>query len=95
MRKALNKMKLNKDIMLGNIDGKDFAIATGNLSKSFNGIINNNPTADYIFTLLKTEQTEDSIVAAMLKKYDAPEEVVRADVREVIETIRKAGILEE
>ena len=95
MRKALNKMKLNKDIMLGNIDGKDFAIATGNLSKSFNGIIHNNPTANYIFTLLKTEQTEDSIVAAMLKKYDAPEEVVRADVREVIETIRKAGILEE
>ncbi len=95
MRKALNKMKLNKDIMLGNIDGKDFAIATGNLSKSFNGIINNNPTANYICTLLKTEQTEDSIVAAMLKKYDAPEEVVRADVREVIETIRKAGILEE
>ena len=88
-------MKLNKDIMLGNIDGKDFAIATGNLSKSFNGIINNNPTSNYIFTLLKTEQTEDSIVAAMLKKYDAPEEVVRADVREVIETIRKAGILEE
>lgn len=88
-------MKLNKDIMLGNIDGKDFAIATGNLSKSFNGIINNNSTANYIFTLLKTEQTEDSIVAAMLKKYDAPEEVVRADVREVIETIRKAGILEE
>ena len=61
-------MKLNNDIMLGNIDGKDFAIATGNLSKSFNGIINNNPTANYIFTLLKTEQTEDSLVAAMLEK---------------------------
>ena len=56
-------MKLNSDIMLGNIDGKDFAIATGSLSKTFNGIINNNPTANYIFTLLKTEQTEDSIVA--------------------------------
>lgn len=54
-------MKLNSDIMLGNIDGKDFAIATGSLSKTFNGIINNNPTANYIFTLLKTEQTEDSI----------------------------------
>lgn len=26
-------MKLNSDIMLGNIDGKDFAIATGSLSK--------------------------------------------------------------
>lgn len=88
-------MKLNSDIMLGNIDGKDFAIATGNLSKKFNGIINNNPTANYIFTLLKTEQTEDSIVQAMLEKYDAPEDVIRADVRELLDVIRKAGILEE
>lgn len=88
-------MKLNKDIMLGNIDGKDFAIATGELAKSFNGIINNNPTANYIFTLLQTEQTEDSIVEAMLEKYDAPEEVIRADVRELLDVIRKAGVLEE
>lgn len=88
-------MKLNSDIMLGNIDGKDFAIATGNLSKNFNGIINNNPSANFIFTLLKTEQTEDSIVQAMLEKYDAPEDVIRADVRELLDVIRKAGILEE
>lgn len=88
-------MKLNSDIMLGNIDGKDFAIATGKLSQTFNGIINNNPTANYIFTLLKTEQTEDSIVAAMLEKYDASEAEIRADVKEVIEIIREAGILEE
>lgn len=88
-------MKLNKDIMLGNIDGRDFAIATGELAKSFNGIINNNPSANFIFTLLKTEQTEDSIVEAMLEKYDAPEDVIRADVRELLDVIRKAGILEE
>lgn len=88
-------MKLNKDIMLGNIDGRDFAIATGELAKNFNGIINNNPSANFIFNLLKTEQTEDSIVEAMLEKYDAPEDVIRADVRELLDVIRKAGILEE
>ena len=88
-------MKLNKDIMLGNIDGRDFAIATAELSKTFNGIINNKPSANFIFNLLKTEQTEDSIVQAMLEKYDAPEEVIRADVRELLDVIRKAGILEE
>ena len=88
-------MRLNRDIMLGNIDGRDFAIATGELAKSFNGIINNNPSANFIFNLLKTEQTEDSIVEAMLEKYDAPEAVIRADVRELLDMIRKAGILEE
>ena len=49
----------------------------------------------FIFNLLKTEQTEDSIVKAMTEKYDAPEEVIRADVKEVLEIIRNAGILEE
>ncbi len=87
-------MKLKKEIVLGNIDGKNFAIATGKLSKKFNGIINNNPSADFIFNLLKTEQTEDSIVSAMLEKYDAPEEVIRADVKEILQKLNEIGILE-
>ncbi|MBE6742511.1 MAG: PqqD family protein [Ruminococcaceae bacterium] len=87
-------MKLKDEIVLGSIDGKDFAIATGSLSKDFNGIINNNATANYIFQLLKTEQSEDSIVQAMLEKYDAPEEVIRADVKEVLNKLSELGILE-
>jgi ubiquitin-protein ligase len=87
-------MKLKKEIMLGNIDGKDFAIATGKLTKKFNGLISNNSTANYIFTLLKTEQTEDSIVNAMVEKYDAPEEEIRADVKEILQQLDELGILE-
>ena len=45
-------MKLKKEIVLGNIDGQDFAIATGSLSDKFHGLINNNKTANYIFQLL-------------------------------------------
>lgn len=87
-------MKLKKDIILGNIDGKNFAIATGKLSKRFKGIINNNDTAAFIFELLKTEQSEDSIVKAMCLKYDAAEEEIRADVKEVLKQIKNLGILE-
>lgn len=87
-------MKLKDEIVLGNIDGKDFAIATGSLSQKFQGLINNNPTANFIFTLLKTEQTEDSIVNAMLEKYDAPESVIRADVKELLAQLEEMEILE-
>lgn len=87
-------MRLKKEIVLGSIDGKDFAIATGKLSKKFHGIINNNKTANYIFELLKKEQTEDSIVEAMCQKYDAPEDVIRNDVREVLNQLNELGILE-
>ena len=60
-------MKLKKGIVLGNIDGQDFAIATGKLSNELSGIINNNETANYIFTLLQKEQTVDSIVSQCLQ----------------------------
>ncbi|MBR3738063.1 MAG: PqqD family protein [Eubacterium sp.] len=87
-------MKLKEGIVLGSIDGKDFAIATGSLTKKFSGFINNNETANFIFELLKTEQSENSIVDAVFEKYDAPKEVIRADVKELLEKLDKLGILE-
>lgn len=88
-------MKLKKGIVLGNIDGQDFAIATGKLGNEISGIINNNETANYIYKLLQKDQTEDSIVASMLERYDAPEDVIRADVRELIQQLAKMGVIED
>ncbi|MBQ9227397.1 MAG: PqqD family protein [Eubacterium sp.] len=87
-------MKLKKGIVLGNVDGNSFAIATGKMASKLNGIINNNKTAATIFELLQTEQTEDSLVDAMYEKYDAPKEVIRADVKEILEKMQALGILE-
>ena len=87
-------MKLKEGIVLGSIDGRDFAIATGALTKSFSGFIKNNPTANYMFQLLQTEQSENSIVEAMCEKYDAPEDVIRADVREILSQLEELGIME-
>ena len=88
-------MKLKKGIVLDNIDGQDFAIATGKLSNELSGIINNNETANYIFTLLQKEQTVDSIVSAMADRYDAPKEEIENDVNEFIETLNSYGVLEK
>lgn len=88
-------MKLKKGIVLGNIDGQDFAIATGKLSDELSGIINNNETANYIFNLLQKEQTVDSIVSAMAERYDAPKDEIEADVKEFITTLEGFGVLEK
>mgnify|MGYP000811957508 FL=1 len=87
-------MKLKEGIVLGNVDGENFAIATGKAMKNFNGVIHNNKTAAYIFELLQTEQTEDSIIEAMLEKYDVDEATVREDVRRIINIIKDAGVLD-
>ena len=88
-------MKLKDGIVLGNIDGHDFAIATGQLSSTLSGIINNNETANYIFKLLQKEQTEQSIISAMQERYDAPEDEIVADVKEFLATLDSYGILEK
>ena len=88
-------MKLKKGIVLGNIDGQDFAIATGKLSNELSGIINNNETANYIFTLLQKEQTVNSSVSAMSARYDAPKEEIEKDVADFIETLDGFGVLEK
>ena len=88
-------MKLKNGIVTNSIDGESFAIATGEASKEFNGLIKNNPTAAFIFELLKTEQTEDSIVKAMTDKYDVDEATVRADVNELLNLLKSKNLIEE
>lgn len=88
-------MKLKNGIVTNSIDGESFAIATGDAAKEFNGLIKNNPTAAFIFELLKTEQTEDSIVEAMLEKYEVDEPTVRADVKELIDLLKSKNLIED
>ncbi len=88
-------MKL-KDGMIADRAGDDYvAVATGEASKSFNGLIKNNKTADFIFRQLMTDKTEDQLVEALLDKYDVSEENARKDVRKIIEKLMAAGILDE
>lgn len=88
-------MKLKNGIVTNSIDGESFAIATGEAAKEFNGLVKNNPTAAFIFELLKTEQTEDSIVAAMLEKYEVDEPIVRADVKELLALLKSKNLIED
>ena len=83
-------MKLKDGMVLGHVDGEDFAIATGKAMKHFNGVIHNNPTAAFLFELLQTAQT----VAALTEKYDVDADTARADVREMLDTLRAAGVLD-
>ena len=88
-------MKLKNGIVTNSIDGESFAIATGEATKEFNGLIKNNPTAAFIFELLKTEQTPDSIVKAMTDKYDVDEATARADVNELLNLLKSKNIIED
>ena len=44
---------------------------------------------------LKTETTEEQIIDAMCAKYDAPRETIAADVREILDTMRRINAIDE
>jgi hypothetical protein len=64
-------------------------------AEAFSGIVRSNKTAAFIVDCLKEETTEEQIVNAMCAKYDAPREEIAADVKEILDTLRKINALEE
>lgn len=88
-------MKL-KDGIVTHFNGEDYiAIATGEAGKIFNGLIRNNKTADYLFQQLKTDQSEEDLVKALLARYDVSEQEACKDVRKFLAVLQEAGLLDE
>ena len=86
-------MKLKDGFYTHNVGDKQ--VMVGVASTGFSGLVRSNATAAFIVDQLKTETTEEAIVQTMLKKYDAPEEIIRRDVTMVIEKLRGISAIEE
>ncbi len=88
-------MKLKEGFITHATGGEYIVVATGKLGREFSGMIRNNESANAIFELLSVETTEDAVVDGMCARYDAPREVIAADVHTVLEQLRTAGFLDE
>ena len=86
-------MKLKPEYLIQDIENTQYMVSIGNGATS--RIIRNNKTAAFIVNLLQEETTPEKIVDAMCAKYDAPREVIAADVEEILNTLRKVNALEE
>lgn len=86
-------MKLKNDFITQEIDDTQFLVPLGH--ESFNGIVRSNQTAAFIVNCLKEETTPDRIVDAMCEQYNAPREVIAADVDNIINTLRSIRAIEE
>ncbi len=85
-------MKLKSAFITQDIDDTQFLVPVG--AEAFKGIVRSNTTAAFIVNCLKEETTEEKIVDAMCAKYDAPRDVITADVEEILETLRKIKAIE-
>lgn len=77
------------------IAGETIAIPAGAAARELSGLLALNGSGQFLFELLQSEQTEDSLVSAMLESYEIDEATARADVVEFVEILRTSGVLAE
>jgi hypothetical protein len=86
-------MRLKDDFILHNT-GEDFVIiATGEATKNFNGIIKLNNMGGEIVGLLTTDISEEEIIKAIVEKYEVEYEIAREDILNLLDSLRKAGVI--
>ncbi len=88
-------MRLVGDFCIREILDEIVALPTGESMEKFSGIISLNPMGRFLMEALATEQTEESLVEAVLSEYDADRETVEQDVREFLDVLRKNNLLVE
>ena len=88
-------MKLKSGIIITEVQGGYVAVDAGGAKGRFNGMIKMNVTAAFIANELKSGADEDALVSKLLEKYDVSESEARASVKDVINNLIAAGLIED
>lgn len=86
-------MKLKKEFITHNTGSESLLVPAG--GAGWSGLVKGNKTLGAILELLKTDTTEEAVVAAMKERFDAPEDVIAVDVKRALSELRKIGAIDE
>lgn len=85
------RIKKNPDLIMRNIAGESVLIPTGELAGKFNGMINLNSTAAFIWEHMEEVSSEEELTALMLDAFDVDEETAALDVHGFLATAIHVG----
>lgn len=88
-------IKIKDGYILKKVAGENIVIATGEARLSFNGIITFNEVGAEVFTRLDGTRTLSQITDEIAAIYNAPKELIKADIEKLVEKMRSNGLLEE
>ncbi len=86
-------MKLKSDYIVYESEGTTYLTPVS--GKEFNGMVRGNVTFGAILNCLKKDVTEEEIVEALCKQFDAVKEDVEKDVKKAVTSLRSIGAIEE
>lgn len=80
--------------MLRQVCDDYMVIPVGTNSIEFKSVIRLNETGAFLFEKLKSDTTEEKLVADMLDEYNVEKEVATKDIAVFLRNLKNAGILE-
>ena len=88
-------MKLNENFVLRQIVGSWVAVAVGQASVDFNGMLRLNDTGVLLWNRLKDGADEKTLVDALTAECDVSPETAAQDVQGVLRQLEEAGWVEK
>lgn len=88
-------MRRSADFLLRDVAGTLVIVPVNQAVLAFPGMLTLNATGAYIWELLETEQTVQTLTAALVARYDVDSRTAQADVEAFLEKLRPTGALIE
>ena len=88
-------MRIVPGFVVRQIVGENVAIPSGAAARQLSGLLSLNGSGKLLFDLLQTEQTQESLVNALLDTYEIDAATAEADVAEFLQYLREASVLVE
>ncbi len=86
-------MKIKEGFLLKEVAGTHVIVPVGNVS--FNSMITLNGTGLFICEKLMKGADENELLRDFLQEYEVSEEKAAADIKKFLESLKKAGLLED
>ena len=86
-------MRINPLFVLRDISDEYIVVPLGEEADRVEGILYLNHVGAFLWKMLEKDESEDSLVAAMVTKYDVEENVARRDVMTFLNELNRIGCL--
>ncbi len=84
-------MKRSADFLLRDVAGTWVVVPVGEAVTVFPGMITLNATGAYIWQLLETEQTVQTLADALVERYEVDSKTAEADIEAFLEKLQPVG----
>ena len=86
-------MKQNPNFLLRDVADSLVIVPVGAAAADFPGMITLNATGKYLWELLETEQTVETLTQALVDRYEVDSDNVRQDVETFVNKLQPTGAL--